>query len=236
MIVNISYQTLLLPPPFAFAYTLKMDFQETEIRIKYDLEFLNRDEITLDEIEAEGYSKNDDYSWQGTLGKEWIDDLKNDLSQIELEEESDDINIYLYAEIKFDDGESDSGQVLLAEDWDYRLQELIQAIYEKDGIEEKLKMTCINIEQGKSEPFELTGSFEHRTASINNRPVEWDLFHELVADIYTMEFEDEAVNKPSEDGLWIDPDGKSGYQRFEDQAGPKSDDIKSRIMNVLRLG
>ena len=54
MNVKVSYQTLQLPPPFAFAYTLDLTFSEDQIDISYALEFMNREDITLEEIEEEG--------------------------------------------------------------------------------------------------------------------------------------------------------------------------------------
>ncbi len=128
MKVKISYQTIQLPPPHAFAYTLELVFKPKKLEIKYNLEFLNREEVTAEELEEEGYSDNDDFSWSGELGEAWVNDLQQDLMDAELEDESDDFNIYLHIEIS--DGEENvSGLALLAEDWDYRLQELIQAIY-----------------------------------------------------------------------------------------------------------
>ncbi len=233
MIVRISYQTLLLPPPFAFAYTMELDFKNEQIEIKYDLEFLNRDEISLEEIEAEGYSENDDYSWQGTLGKVWYDDLYNDIHQIELEEETEEINVYLHMEVQSNDNFENEGLVVLAEDWDYRLQELIQAIYEKDGIEAPLSLTCINVKNGNKETFHLKGTFEHKTATINDQPIDWEQMHELVADIYAIDLESEPVSKVKGDALWIDPASDGAYFNFDELAGPKAVKIKERILNKL---
>lgn len=232
MKVKVSYQTLQLPPPHAFAYTLELDFLEDELKVKYELEFLNRDEITLEEIEEEGFSTDDDFSWTGSLGKAWVDDLYDDLLDVELEEESEDFNIYLHMEIQ--DKEVDmAGLAVLAEDWDYRLQELIQAIYEKAGIEEKLKLQFIHIQTGENTFYQLEASFEHKTCNINKKPITWEELHQLMSDVYTIDFEGEEVEKPSKEGLWINPDGESGYQHFDAQAGPKAEKIKQRILDVL---
>ena len=230
MNVKVSYQTLQLPPPFAFAYTLNLTFNEESLDIQYELEFMNREQITLEEIEEEGYSENDDFSWQGSLGKEWVDNLRDDLDQIELEDESEDFNIYLHVE--FDDERE--GLAVLAEDWDFRLQELIQAIYEKAGLEAKLIMKLMHINGNEHAIYQLEGSFEHLSGSVNNKPIEWEALHELVEDIYTIDFDEEPIEKPNKDGLWIDPDGSGQYQLFDKQAGPKSIEIKSRILAKLR--
>lgn len=232
MNVKISYQTLQLPPPHAFAYTLDLAFGENEVAITYELEFLNRDDITKEEIEEEGFSEDDDYKWNGTLGAEWAAMLKESLEAIELEDESEDFNIYLHVEIN-DGDERRDGMVVLAEEWDYKLQELIQAIYEKAGIEKPLALLCMAIEGNQRSFYEVKGSFEKRTAWVNKTEISWEALHDLMADIYTIDFDQEAVKKPEKDGLWIDPDGDSGYQRFEDQAGPKADKIKTRILEAL---
>lgn len=229
MNVKISYQTLQLPPPFAFAYTLDLIFQEDRLDISYELEFMNRDQISLEEIEEEGYSEDDDFNWKGSLGKVWVDNLQNDLSQIELEDESEEFNVYLHVE--FDDGHQ--GLAVLAEDWDYRLQELIQAVYEKAGIEAKLKMQLLNIEGSQRSFFEVEGSFEELSGTVNKKAIDWDELHLLMEDIYTIDFDEAPVTKPEKDGLWIDPNGSGDYQLFDSQAGPKANNIKNRIMERL---
>lgn len=229
MNVKISYQTLQLPPPFAFAYTLDLTFSNDQINISYALEFMNRDQISLEEIEEEGYSENDDFNWEGSLGKVWVDNLQNDLDQIELEDESEDFNTYLHLE--FEDGRE--GLAVLAEDWDFRLQELIQAIYEKAGVEARLIMKLINIDGNERSFYELEGSFENLSGKVNNHAIDWDEFHLLIEDIYTIDFEGDTVRKPEGNGLWIDPDGAGNYQLFDKQAGPKANSIKNRILSRL---
>ncbi len=229
MNVKISYQTLQLPPPFAFAYTLDLTFHDNGLDLSYALEFMNREELSLAEIEAEGYSENDDFSWNGNLGKVWSENLWNDLSQIELEDESDAFNVFLHLE--FDDERQ--GQAVLAEDWDYRLQELIQAIYEKAGVEATLLMKLLHIEGRERTYYELTGSFENLSGAVNQKPIDWEDLHRLVEDIYTIDFEEKPVGTPNQDGLWIDPDGSGNYQLFEKQAGAKAEEIKQRIIDQL---
>ena len=230
MNVKVSYQTLQLPPPFAFAYTLDLTFSEDQIDISYALEFMNREDITLEEIEEEGYSENDDFNWEATLGKVWVDNLMNDLDQIELEDESEDFNTYLHVE--FEDGRE--GLAVLAEDWDFRLQELIQAIYEKAGVEAKLQMKILHIEGNQRSFYEVEGSFENLSGSVNKKPIDWEELHLLVEDIYTIDFDGEVFDKPESTGLWIDPDGSGNYQLFDSQAGPKGKTIKQHILERLK--
>ncbi|MFY0605418.1 MAG: hypothetical protein JXR10_01815 [Cyclobacteriaceae bacterium] len=232
MKVKISYQTLQLPPPHAFAYTLELDFQPQKLGIKYDLEFLNREEVSAEELEEEGYTENDNFSWSGELGEVWVQDLQQDIMDAELEDESDDFNIYLHMEIS-DGEETVAGLAVMAEDWDYRLQELIQAIYEKAGIESPLQLKFIHLENGSSEYYEVKASFEHQTAQINKTGISWEDLHELMSDVYAINFEEDFVDKPKTNGLWVDPNGLSGYQLFDSQAGPKGNQIKKRILDKL---
>lgn len=229
MKVQVSYQTLQLPPPFAFAYTLKMEFLENELKVKYDLEYLNREDLSREEIEAEGYSEDDDFSWRGSLGKVWVDTLKEGFEKIDLEEESEDFNVYLHVAIEG----SRSGLAVHAEDWDYRLQELIQAVYEKSGIEDQLKMRFMHINGAQRNYYELTGSFEHKTCSVGGRELSWDDLQELMADVYTIDFDGEPVAIPDDEGLWIAPDADSDYQLFDIQAGESASKMKKRILHYL---
>lgn len=236
MKVKVSYQTLVLPPPHSFAYTLDLEFLDHELKIDYNLEFLNRDEVTLEEIEEEGYSANDDFKWSGTLGREWVEDLADDMLQAELEEENEELDVYLHLEINHN-GETDSGLAVMAEDWDYRLQELIQAIYEKAGIEKPLLLKIIHIQGGQRSYDEVKASFEHKSAKINSKDISWEDLHEVMSQVYIVEYDGESTEKPTKDGLWIDPDGESGYFKFDTENNKEIIKAKNSLLDLIkRLG
>lgn len=233
MKVKVSYQTLVLPPPHSFAYTLDLEFLDHELKIDYNLEFLNRDEVTLEEIEEEGYSANDDFKWTGTLGREWVEDLADDLLQAELEEENEELDVYLHLEITHN-GETDSGLAVLAEEWDYRLQELIQAIYEKAGLEKALQMKIINIQGAQRSYHEINASFVTKSAKLNSKTITWEDLHDIMSQVYIVEYDGESEEKPSKDGLWIDPNGESGYFKFDTENNKEITKAKNILLDLIK--
>lgn len=204
----ISYQTVHLPPPFAFAYTLELDVKKNSLAVKYQLEYLNRDSLSEEEILEEGYSPDDDFQWNGELDNVWSMYIKPELQKIKTGQPKENDPIWIHA--KTDQVE---GNLKDLEQWDFLLQELIQAIYEQSGYEKPLKLKIITRERGRSEFYEIDGQFTTRSALINGKPIAWDVLQTLLSTIYTVEFDEEAdpVKEPAGDGLWIDLYGQSTY-------------------------
>ena len=232
MQVTISYQTLHLPPPYAFAYTLRLDFLPEALQIDFQLEYLNRSALTEEEILDEGYSLDDSFQWNGTLDLVWSRELKPAISETDLQEETEeDINIWIH----FDVANEKKGLVTNPDEWEYRLQEVIQAIYEKAGHEKPLQMKFVDRQSGKRTFYELTGSFASRQCIINKKSISWQQMQSLMSEVFSMDFEGEWSKNPEDDGLWIDPDGLSGYQAVHHQmSGKKAQVVKNNILKILR--
>jgi hypothetical protein len=201
--IKVSYETLLLPPPFAFGHTLDMHIENDKMTVAYELEYLSRDTIDQEEIESEGYSMDDNFKWEGTLDKVWSDEFKALLKDIELEPNNSNENIWMHFKIE-ENGTEKSGLAKDVDFWDFKTQELIQAIYEKSGQELPLNVVLIHKEGEKSTKYEVKGQFEHRKSLINDKPIAWKEMQEFVEKIFSLEFETEPVKKPKKDGLWVD--------------------------------
>lgn len=229
MQVNISYQTLHLPPPYALAYTLKLDFRQTSLLVDFQLEYLNREELTDEEILDEGYSLDSTFEWSGELDGVWVKELKAPLLNAKLKSETEEANVWIHIEIEG----GKSGLVLDPDEWEYRLQEIIQAIYEKAGYEKPLHMKFIEQSKGKNTFYELTGSFATRTCQINGKELSWDRMQLLMSDVFSMDFEGEWTEKPTKEGLWINPDGMSGYQSVAEMAPSRYKKVEKAILQIL---
>lgn len=212
MKVKISYQTLILPPPFAFGYTLDLDIGQDKVKVKYALEYLNRETITKEEIEEEGFTDADDFNWEGTLGKAWSEEMKS-LKDIELIETSNDENIWMHFKIEID-GTERSGLTSDAELWDFRIQELIQAIYEKEKMELPLMVKLMHLKGGKLVNYVVEGAFESLTARINHRSVSWRSMQEAMSVVFSAELEPDGTKKPIKDGIWIFLDEEKAFFRL----------------------
>lgn len=227
MKVKISYQTLLLPPPFAFGHTLDLSLEKDELQVAYELEYLNRDTIGKEEIESEGYSEDDNFEWKGSLGKVWRDEFEVLLKDIELEPNNSNENIWMHFKIS-ENGDEKSGLVKDVDFWDFKTQELIQAIYEKAQIELPLSMKFIVKEGSSSERYEIKGQFEHRKSTVNDREIPWKAMQEVAETIFSMEFEQEPVKKPKADGIWVDLSGEGDFCQV--MANKK---LSDKILSVL---
>lgn len=224
MHLKISYQTLQLPPPFAFAYTLELDIQN-DVEVIFRLEYVNRDAISLREIESDGFTADDDIHWQGSLDPVWGHVLQPNLLSTPLVNESDNDNTWIYLEM--DNGRK--GVLKEVDEWDYRLQELIQAIYETAGLELPLKMKFIDQTGNKSVSYELTAFFAKRKVVLNEKQIEWKEFQLLMNLVFSCDYSEDPEKSPARPGLWVDPDGQSGYWSLPKQ-------IQNQILSILRRG
>ena len=185
MKVQFSYQTLLLPPPFAFAYTLAINLDKQQPYIELDFEYLNREEISEEEIISEGYSLETQFSWQGALDPHWKTHIEKQLEGLKLEEHNGDENTHLYAR-KEANKTSEEGYVADVEHWDYQLQELQQAIYEAAKIEAPLKMKIIE----DNHEYLVEASFLSRAFTINGQKLAWEGLSGFLEKVYETPFEE----------------------------------------------
>jgi len=137
---SLKYQTAEnIPAPFAHAIEINGSF-EHDLALSFELTYLDREELTEDELFDEGFSSNDDFTWKGTLPKVWSDvvfgSLKsaNELFIKSLEPHQD------FWQVDF------NGKSFYPKNTDafkYLIEELQQAVYEKAGREASLKLTFL---------------------------------------------------------------------------------------------
>jgi hypothetical protein len=186
MTLEISYQTLQLPAPFAHAIALLVNTKTGEF--SYGQEYFGRENMTTEEIEAEGFTSSDDWAFTGDLPQVWLLEIKK------LEANS--------SFTQHDPSETDADWLHLTKDgqplgtpsnpdhWTYLLQELTQAICEIAGKEQPLSWMFY---AGKDR-YKLEVSFADRTVKINNHPKPWPLLHHLMATTYSADL-DNTANK-----------------------------------------
>ncbi len=212
MKVTVSYQTLQLPPPFAYAYTLDLYIDGDQVKVKFAQEYLNRDTLSEEEILNEGFTTSDDFSWEGILGKVWADYLSAIFEEVRLQEVNEEENLWIHFAFA-----SRAGLVSDVQYWDYELQEILQAIYEASAREEKMKLGFLFIEDSNQKSRMLISSFEKRTAWIEDRAISWEEFRKTINIIYNYDFTHEGKKKPVNIGLWVDVDGSGIYYLVEEK-------------------
>ena len=70
---SLKYQTAEnIPAPFAHAIEINGSLDQ-ELELSFELTYLDREDLTEDEILEEGFTTNDNFTWKGTLPKVWVD-------------------------------------------------------------------------------------------------------------------------------------------------------------------
>nr|WP_293833570.1 hypothetical protein [uncultured Arsenicibacter sp.] len=217
--IQIRFQTARsLPAPYANFYTLTArpafkDFLQVDFSISYP----DREDIDEDELIAEGFSPDDDFSWSGRLPLLWqqavtklVDATKlEDVSEDELDEDDD----FWEITIERPDGKTQKGMPENVEDWQYLAQELIQATYESAKKELPFELTFIDRRREGDTELRLTALFAERIVKAQStqnkrsrsQTLPWTDLQKIMGEIYAVEFDpDEAVyQKPRQDGPWL---------------------------------
>jgi len=189
----LSYQTQNLPAPFAFAATFNISLGKDSITVDFNLEYLDRDEISEDEIVAEGFSANDDFKWKGPIGQNWIGTLEGLSSEGMLDHPKDDF--YLHLSSNQSEGFPDLHE-------DVIIQELMQAVLEAAGKEAPLQ---IHFHQSEEKRFKVSWEFAKRKVVIDKRDMSWSQGYELLNFIYASEIDEStATKKPLDQSISLD--------------------------------
>jgi hypothetical protein len=237
-----------LPPPYSYQYVLTLTPVGQALNAQLKLTYTHRDELDADEIEAEGFTDNDDYQWSGDLEKVWRDELEKVLAKTRLtenlihEEETDFLTLEWETDVVA------SGQPRNTDDWQYLAQELLQAIYETSEKERPFELHILDTTSQGSREAILTASFRSRTAQIKRvvdgksslRFYPWQDLPSLMEVLYAGDWlADAAVaQKPKRNGLYLNPgDGlwyEWGKQIVEPGQGGKTlPKLKSLVVSLF---
>ncbi len=236
--IKIAYTTHEIPPPFAHEYDLDIKFQPDKLQIDYQLRYILRDEISPDEIEAEGFSANDDFQWKGVLHKNWIQPIQEVLDRInwsaneELSEFTQQIHTI---DVKFKGKES---QVSLYDNQrlDQSLQEILQAIYETAGIEPPLSIKLSLKKGSEKKDYTFLAHFKNRTVNMevngNARLMEWEQGKKFMQLVFEPDYllPPEKIKK---DGLYISFLDDQWYHFDKVTKEEQLDGLVEKVLNFL---
>jgi hypothetical protein len=223
--IQISFQTSELPPPHAYAYTLKLSKHgKHPLNASYQIEYLGRENLSEAEIEAEGFSENDDFSWEGNLPPVWEEGFR-ELTSMTLDQVSNSYQDYLF----FIVDDEKEGHPKDQEHANLLLQELIQCILEVSG-----KETPMNLSIALPDfQFHLKASFSSRklTALFNMQEMNlpWPNLYELLGLFENLELE--TTIKPEIDRHF--KYGNEYYRIISYKNYQKTSAIKENIHNDL---
>lgn len=216
---QIRFQTARsLPAPYAYFFTLSARPESTDsLVVDLAITYPDREDIDEDELIAEGYTRDDDFEWSGHLGQAWQQALASlvrttkltPLNEDELDEDDDFWEVTLTA----DDGAQTSGMPKNYEQWQYLIQELMQATYELAGRERPFEVVYLEPRRDAEFELTLTASFAERTVSVEAKQqgrsrlktLPWKQLQPIMSTIYELDFDwQEAEQKrPRRDGAWL---------------------------------
>ena len=218
--IQIRYQTARsLPGPYAYFYTLTCKpVASNALQVDLAIIYPDRDDIDDDELIAEGFTRDDDYSWSGRLPRTWLDVVINLINKTRLHPLNEDAlgendDFWDFA-IETDGAPLKQGVPKNADDWQYLVQELIQGTYESIGRERPFTLTYVDASsrQGDVE-LHLTAAFAERTVKLvriqdrneRTQTLPWSTLQQVMSQVYEHDFppEDAQLKRPKRDGKWL---------------------------------
>jgi hypothetical protein len=203
----LRYQTsALIPAPFAHAIEMHFSRSADVLNYKFDLEYLDREQLTEEEILEEGFTLEDNLTLEGKLPKAWLENLDNLLSKTEktYPQELEDNQEFWDIEI-----ETENFYPKNSKKWKEFIEELQQAVVEQNKLESSLKIEVVRIDNDSRTNYTISGYFETRTLTIESNSVKvnlpWSKLNALLRDFYSAEFDyDKAAEKiPNKTGMYL---------------------------------
>ena len=227
-----------VPAPYRHTYLLLATTRPDALAVSYQLNYPDRETLAAGEIEGEGFTGNDDFSWQGSLPAVWSDALRRLAEAATLRPPADDDELVLHLT---QGSRVREGAPHPRAAWTYLCQELTQAIYEAAGREAPLRVRYVAIDDdGRVRELELRPSFleqrlEVRTGG-NALPLPWSELKPLLQLLYLPDYlPGRAVTRrPRRAGRYVDPGEGVWYPLPEGVSDPTAaGDTAARVVAAL---
>lgn len=220
--LTIKFQTSeITPPPYAYFYTLALTKSSEGLQADFDHQYLDRDELDEEAILEEGFELNSNYAWKGELSAVWKKELEKVLAKNSYKSESKTKETEDYIELVFphESGADESHFPTIIADFEYFLQEIMQAIYEVSGREQPFKLEYRNIDRLGETITGCLAVFAERFFAVqrNDEPpknLPWKWTQEVMGTVFMADFlmEDASREVPKfsgkylslGDGLWFE--------------------------------
>ncbi|MBC7570608.1 MAG: hypothetical protein H7319_12845 [Spirosoma sp.] len=217
--LQIRYQTARsLPAPYAYFYTLALTPLVGELGVELTLVYPDRDDMDEEELLADGFTPDDDLTWAGRLPQTWRQTMltladKARLKPVDEDQLSEDDEFWS-VRIETPNVPTRQGRPQHADDWQYVVQELIQAIYERAGRERPFELTYLKIRSPADvQETRLTASFASRTVQVftshneqeRTRTLPWPTLQRVMSAVYAPDYDPEKARhkRPREAGHWL---------------------------------
>ncbi len=208
--LNISFLTLQVPPPFAHGYTMTISKKGKAWEIKFQLEYLQRESLEEEEILEEGFTGDDDFQWAGGLPEVWVQAIDRLLQETTyVPDQPIEAPNHLFLEYV---NNGKSGFPVNFQEWEYVLEELIQAIYELAKRELPFMLHLINMKEKID--LKLHAKFATRSFVLKGgkRPFQWEQLKTVLGQIENLEINEVPKARPAKKGYWLSFDSEQYFE------------------------
>lgn len=211
------YYTTSFNVPAPYSYEVSFEFS-ADGNLKFDMNYTNRDELTEDEILNEGFTENDDFSWNGKLNTVWEAEIESLLAKTEARNSTRDQEILLKRA-------GDKFAPRNYKEWNLLIQDLIQAVFETAGKEKEWQMDLQIIKNGKKDLQKMTVYFAKREIDFafgSNIKMDWQRAKKFMELIYLGDFDEtKSTNQiPEKEGSYLCFDQINWYKLGHSIANP----------------
>lgn len=205
--IKIQYQTSALQPA-PYAYALEIDLKSTDKGLSYvlDLEYLDREDLSEEDILDEGFTLDDNLKLEGELPVVWREEIKflvqktQRTDKEELEENEDLWLLHL---------DGDAFYPKNHRQWAEITEQLRQAIVEASGLEKPLEITLVENSAKGSRTTKIVGSFAKKTLTTETDGVKkglrWSDLNVVLRDLFSGEmlYEEASTKLPKGPGIYL---------------------------------
>lgn len=246
--IDIRYQTLTLPPPYAYQYHLRIELTDSRPRVALHWRYTGRDELSEEEIWEEGFTPHDDFQWKGSLPAEWSAPLRLQLEQTAWlsEEAALDEAAAKDASLTFTvtrgGRQTTEGIPRQAAEWEYLLQELVQGIYEVSGRELPLRIRYLDIAKNHQSEAMIEAQFAQRRLTVTTQTgglssaqeLPWSALRPLLSALYVPDYHTDRTQSdtPRQHGQYIHP-GDAWYRLGRAVTNPGKTDTVANLRQAL---
>ncbi|SFC98138.1 hypothetical protein SAMN05421780_11614 [Flexibacter flexilis DSM 6793] len=218
--LTVSYTTPPhVPAPYSHHYSLKAEVVGQQVNLEYSITYTDRDTISLEEIENEGFTEDDNQQIKAIVGTIWEKPLVDLIAKTTILPEGqhlEDFHDEVHVDWTTADGKRVQGIPENVTDWQYLVQELIQATLEQSSQEQPLTIRYKRNEKDHSTTLiTLVVKFAQRNAEVNvsgskAAPVlhtlNWEQLRPVLQAVYAPEYYPEKAleTEPTQTGEFID--------------------------------
>jgi hypothetical protein len=210
-----------VPAPFSHYDTFKLFIDsEKKINVDFSINYIDRDELSEEEILDEGFTMDDNHTWKGAVPAIWITEFKSILSSSHIVRKREEKEFEDFVEVELEeDGKRVTIYPVDKERWAYFVQELMQAIFEISGRELPFELTYLDIDDKGENIVDLKASFAAKTFTVRknkgaDQSLEWKKLQNVMDTVYKAGFMEEMAydKKPSKKGKYISAGDGLWYQ------------------------